>query len=149
MNRVWTPRVTVAAVIERDSRFLLVEESTVEGIVYNQPAGHLEDNEGLLDAVIREVREETAWGFDPKGLVGVYRWRMPDTGRTYVRFCFHGGCSNYLPEQPLDEGILGIRWLNRDELANFGRLRSPMVLTCIDDYLNGKSCPLALIQDIQ
>jgi 8-oxo-dGTP pyrophosphatase MutT (NUDIX family) len=149
MDKTWTPCVTVAAVIQRDDRFLLVEEYTDEGIVYNQPAGHLEDDESLLHAVVREVREETAWGFDPKGLVGVYRWRMPDAGRTYLRFCFHGRCSDFRPKQPLDTGILGIRWLNREELKREGRLRSPMVLTCIDDYLTGKSCPLTLIQDIQ
>ena len=148
MSSIWTPRVTVAAVIERESRFLLVEEETEEGIVFNQPAGHLEDGESLFDAVAREVREETGWGFEPEGVVGVYRWRMPDTGRTYLRFCFHGGCSDHRPEQPLDAGILGARWLSRDELERESRLRSPMVLTCIDDFLAGHSYPPALIQDI-
>jgi len=148
MNTVWTPRVTVAAVVEQDGRFLLVEEETTEGTVFNQPAGHLEPGEGLLEAVIREVREETAWGFEPQGLVGVYRWPMPDGERTYLRFCFHGNCTDHRPQQALDAGILGTRWLSRRELEREGRLRSPMVLRCIDDYLAGHSYPLGLIRDI-
>lgn len=148
MDTIWTPRVTVAAVIERESRFLLVEEETEDGIVFNQPAGHLEAGEGLLDAVVREVREETARGFEPQGVVGVYRWRMPDSGRTYLRFCFHGGCSERRPDQRLDAGILGARWLDREELVREGRQRSPMVLRCIDDFLAGRSFPLGLIQDL-
>jgi ADP-ribose pyrophosphatase YjhB (NUDIX family) len=148
MTSVWTPRVTVAAVIEREGRFLMVEEETDEGAVFNQPAGHLEQGEGLQEAVIREIREETAWGFEPVGLVGVYRWPMPDGGRTYLRFCFYGDCSDQRPERPLDTGILGTRWLTRKELEREERLRSPMVLHCIDDYLAGRSYPLELIRDI-
>jgi len=126
----------------------MVEESTDEGVVFNQPAGHLEDGESLLEAVVREAREETAWTFNPRGLVGIYRWPVADGGGTYLRFCFHGGCSNQRPEQPLDEGILGTRWLGREELVREGRLRSPLVLRCIDDYIAGHSHPLGLIQDI-
>ncbi len=146
MSNIWTPRVTVAAVIAREGRFLLVEEQTEDGIVFNQPAGHLEDGESLLDAVVREVREETGWSFQPDGVVGVYRWRMADTGRTYLRFCFHGNCSDHRPEQPLDAGILGTRWLSVEELQREGRLRSPMVLNCIDDFLAGHTHPLSLLQ---
>ena len=149
MNTVWTPRVTVAAVIEREGRFLLVEESTEEGVVFNQPAGHLEDGEGLLQAVIREVQEETAREFTPAGVVGVYRWPMPGDDRTYLRVCFHGSCSKRNPDRPLDTDILGTRWLEREELERERRLRSPMVLRCIDDYLAGHSHPLELLRDIR
>ncbi len=145
---VWTPRVTVAAVIERDGKYLLVEETTDQGMVFNQPAGHLEDDESLSDAVKREVREETAWRFEPAGLVGVYRWRIPDTDSTYLRFCFYGGCSDHHHGQHLDEGILGTHWMSREELAGCGRLRSPLVLTCLDDYLAGRRHPLELITDL-
>jgi ADP-ribose pyrophosphatase YjhB (NUDIX family) len=147
-QEVWTPRVTVAAIVEHGGRFLMVEEATEDGIVLNQPAGHLEDAEGLMDAVMREVREETGRNFRPEGLVGVYRWRVPDTGRTYLRFCFHGACSEPLPDQSLDEDILGTRWLSRADLSGSGRLRSPMVLTCVDDYLAGRSFPLHLLRDL-
>ncbi len=147
-SSVWTPRVTVAAVIERDGKYLLVEETTDGGMVFNQPAGHLEDDESLSDAVKREVREETAWRFEPAGLVGVYRWRIPDTGSTYLRFCFYGGCSDHNHGQNLDEGILGTYWMSREELAGCGRLRSPLVLTCLDDYLAGRRHPLELITDL-
>jgi ADP-ribose pyrophosphatase YjhB (NUDIX family) len=145
--RIWTPRVTVAAVIPRENRFLLVQETTAEGIVFNQPAGHLEDGERLVEAAVRETREETGWHFEPAGLVGVYRWRMPDGGRTYLRFCFHGACRDHRPDLPLDGGIRGTRWLSRKELARDGRLRSPLVLACIDDWLVGKSVPLDLLRD--
>lgn len=145
---VWTPRVTVAAVIERHDQFLLVREQTPDGAVYNQPAGHLEDGESLLQAVVREVREETAWHFEPNGLVGVYRWRMPDTGRTYLRFCFHGSCSDHRPEQPLDADILGTKWMDLDAIAACGRLRSPLVLSCLDDYLAGRRFPLEMLKDL-
>ena len=147
-NRIWAPRVTVAALVENEGRFLLVEEHTAQGIVLNQPAGHLEDGENLLDAVVRETREETAWGFEPVGLVGIYRWRVPHDGRTYLRFCFHGYCTDHAAEQALDEGILGVRWMTREELVLDGRLRSPMVLTCLDHCLAGRSYPLDLLQDL-
>jgi len=145
---VWTPRVTVAAVIERDGRFLMVEENTDDGVVFNQPAGHLEDGEGLSQAVVREVLEETARAFTPRGIIGVYRWRMAQGGRTYLRVCFHGDCAEPDPARSLDNGIVGTRWMGRRELADCGRLRSPLVLACIDDYLTGRSAPLHLLRDI-
>jgi ADP-ribose pyrophosphatase YjhB (NUDIX family) len=146
----WTPRTTVAAIIEQEGRFLMVEERPGDGpTVLNQPAGHLEENEGLIDAVIRETREETAWGMRPEGLVGIYRWQVPPGGLTYLRFCFHGSCLDHAPEQPLDEGILGTHWMSREEIAAQGeRLRSPMVLRCIDDYLAGNHTPLDLLHDL-
>ncbi|MES9885371.1 MAG: NUDIX hydrolase [Candidatus Sedimenticola sp. 6PFRAG1] len=146
----WFPRTTVAAVIEKEGRFLTVEETTRNGlVVFNQPAGHLDQGESLIDAVVRETREETAWLMEPAGLVGIYRWQVPPSGDTYVRFCFHGKCSDHQPDQPLDDGIIRAVWLSREELAAKGdRLRSPMVLRCIDDYLKGNTYPLSLFNDL-
>ena len=146
----WAAYTTVAAVIEDAGRFLVVEERAENGQpVYNQPAGHLEEGETLLDAVIRETREETAWGFLPKGLVGIYRWQVPTNGNTYLRFCFHGNCVDHQPEQALDRDILRIHWLTRQALESQPeRLRSPMVLRCIDHYLAGSSHPLDMLHEL-
>jgi ADP-ribose pyrophosphatase YjhB (NUDIX family) len=147
---IWTPHTTVASIIERSGRFLMVEELSRDGKrVFNQPAGHLEEAESLLAAVIRETREETRWGFTPQSLVGIYRWQVPPAEATYLRFCFHGNGHDHQPELPLDDGILRAVWLSREELAaNPQRLRSPMVLRCIDDYLAGCRYPLELLSDL-
>lgn len=128
----------------------MVEELDRDGnLVLNQPAGHLEEAESLADAVIRETREETAWGFLPEYLVGIYRWQVPPDGATYLRFCFYGNCFDHQPDLPLDEGIQRAIWLSYDELtANPSRLRSPLVLRCIDDYLAGCRYPLELLHDL-
>ena len=146
---VWKPHVTVATVAERDHRFLLVEErSTSGGLVLNQPAGHLEEGETLTHAVIRETLEESAWHFDPQGLVGLYRWTTP-RGRTYLRATFYGTLRDHQPDQPLDDGIHRTLWLTREEIAaQSSRLRSPMVLRCVDDYLAGHRYPLTLLRDL-
>ncbi len=146
----WSAHTTVAALVERDGHYLMVEETTRAGLhVFNQPAGHLEPGESLLQAVIRETREETAWGFTPEGLVGIYRWQVPPDGPTYLRFCFYGHCQDHRPSQPLDDGILRALWLTREELTAAPlRLRSPMVLRCIDDYLAGARHPLTLLHDL-
>jgi 8-oxo-dGTP pyrophosphatase MutT (NUDIX family) len=139
------PEITVAAVTETDGRFLLVEERIERRIVLNQPAGHVEPGETLLEALVREVREETAWGFTASDLLGVYLWRHPGTGRTTQRFAFTGSVSDRT-DQPLDEGILGTRWLTRAELkARESQLRSPLVLRCVEDYLGGRRQPLAAV----
>jgi len=138
------PEITVAAVTEQDGRFLVVEERIDRRRVINQPAGHVEPGETLLEAVVREVREETAWLFMAKELIGVYLWRRPDTGRTTKRFTFAGAVTDHRPEQALDDGIITTHWLTRAELK--GRepeLRSPLVLRCIEDYLAGRRQPLA------
>ncbi len=129
----------------------MVEELDGDGkTVFNQPAGHLEEAESLLDAVVRETREETGWGFTPQTLIGIYRWQVRPAEATYLRFCFHGSCYDHRPEQPLDNGILRAVWLSRDDLAaNPKQLRSPMVLRCIDDYLAGCRYPLELINDLE
>jgi 8-oxo-dGTP pyrophosphatase MutT (NUDIX family) len=139
---VWKPDVTVAAVIERDSRFLLVEERIRGRLVFNQPAGHLEDGESLLEAVVREAVEETAWTFLPQSLLGVYLWRSP-RGHTTLRFAFHGSVREFDSRRTLDPPIVATHWLTRDEiLARAAALRSPLVLRCIDDYLRGVRLPL-------
>jgi 8-oxo-dGTP pyrophosphatase MutT (NUDIX family) len=147
----WKPNVTVAAVIEREGRFLLVEERDGDSgrIVINQPAGHLDEGEGLIEAAVRETREETAWTFRPEALVGIYRWRSPNNGITYLRFAFCGSALGHDPEQTLDDGILHAVWRTPEELrADADRLRSPMVLRCIDDYLAGRRFPLDQIINI-
>ena len=137
------PDVTVAAIAEKDGRFLLVEERIRDRLVLNQPAGHVEPNETLLEAVIREAREETAWRFAPLALLGAYRWRRTPASRETLRFAFIGEVSRQDRTQPLDRGIVRTHWLTRDELAQRERrLRSPLVLRCIDDYLAGIRQPL-------
>lgn len=145
---LWKPHVTVAAVVERSGQFLVVEEFAAEQLVYNQPAGHLDEGESLIAAAVRETREETAWSFTPEALVGIYRWRNPDSNSTYLRVCFTGDCANHDPNQRLDTGIVRAVWLSRAELSASGRLRSPLVLRCIDDYLAGVRYPLDLLSDL-
>lgn len=138
------PEITVAAVTEADGRFLVVEERIDRRLVINQPAGHVEPGETLLQAVIREVREETAWLFTASELVGVYLWRHPHTGRTTKRFAFTGGVTDHRDGQQLDEGIVGTHWLTVAELkGREPQLRSPLVLRCVEDYLAGRRQPLA------
>lgn len=144
----WKPNVTVAAVAEKDGRFLLVEEEADNAIVFNQPAGHLEKNESFITAIKREVLEETAWNFEPESLVGVYLYPSPRVDVVYLRFCFYGKCINRHPGKPLDEGILRTVWMSREEIAAISdKLRSPMVLHCIDDHLAGRHYPLQLLHD--
>lgn len=143
---VWKPNVTVAAVVQRDGRFLLVEEEVDGGLCFNQPAGHLERGESLVDAVVREALEETAYDFRPTHLVGIYNWRHPEKDVTYLRFAFGGELRGYHPERRLDDGIVAARWLTLDEArACSGRHRSPLILRCIEDCLAGKRYPLELI----
>ncbi|MDE2052987.1 MAG: NUDIX hydrolase [Gammaproteobacteria bacterium] len=138
------PEITVAAVTRADGRFLVVEERIDRRLVINQPAGHVEPGETLLEAVVREVREETAWLFTASELVGVYLWRHPGTGRTTKRFAFSGAVSDHREGQQLDEGIVGTHWLTPDELkAREPQLRSPLVLRCVEDYLAGRRQPVA------
>ena len=134
---------------QRGERFLLVEEQTPEGIRFNQPAGHLDTGESLLQAVVRETQEETAWHFVPDALVGVYRWQRAPQATTFLRFCFCGECTSQETDQPLDTGIVRSVWLTKDEImARRDRLRSPLVLRCLDDYLAGCRFPLILLRDL-
>lgn len=144
----WKPSVTVAAVIERDGRFLLIEEEQEGGgdPVYNQPAGHWERDETLVQACAREVLEESAHRFEPKQLVGVYRWRRPQGDLTYLRFAFCGEILGVEQGRALDEGIVRAVWLTPEEIrALASRHRSPLVWHCVADYLAGKRYPLELI----
>lgn len=145
---IWTPRVTVAAVVEQNNKFLFVEELIKGERVMNQPAGHLEAGEDLQSAVIREVREETGREFTPSALVGIYLWPMPGSERSYLRFCFTGTVSERHPAQRLDEDILGTCWLEHAALQVHSRLRSPMVLQCVQDYLTKPHTPLDLLRDL-
>jgi len=141
----WLPRLTVATIIERDGRFLLVEEyADGEELVYNQPAGHLDAHETLAAAAIRETLEETAWEVQLDAIVGVYYWTHPK-GHTFIRTCFAGAALRHHPNQPLDYGIQRAVWLTYEEVvAREPKLRSPMVLRCLDDYRAGKRYALGL-----
>ena len=146
---VWKPDVTVAAIIERDGRFLLVEERIRGRLVLNQPAGHLEDGESLLQAVARETLEETAWTFAPAALVGIYLWRSP-RAHTTLRFAFTGSVSDFDAARVLDPPVQATHWLTRAQiLQRREQLRTVLVTRCIDDYLAGRRLPLdALANDL-
>lgn len=142
--------VTVAAIIERDNKYLMVEETSGGRLVFNQPAGHLEPQESLVDAAIREVQEEAARTFHPEYLIGVYSWVHPRKGHTIIRFTYSGSCSDFDPEQKLDQGIERAIWLPYEALAGMeSRLRSPMVMRCIEDYRGNKRYPVDIIQDLE
>lgn len=142
------PAVTVASVVERGGRFLLVEEETSVGRRLNQPAGHLERQETLPAAAARETLEETGWAVVPTALVGIYRWDAPDNGATYLRFAFVAEARRYDPARALDTGIVRALWLTYDELvARRREHRTPLVLRCIDDYRAGQRLPLDLVID--
>ena len=139
---------TVAAVAERDGRFLLVQERAARRVVLNQPAGHLEDGESLIEAVIRETREETAREFVPQSLIGLYLWRGSGA-RTILRIAFAGTVGERDPSAALDRAILCTLWLGRPEvMARAAEHRSPLVLRCIDDYLAGTRHPLTMLQQL-
>jgi ADP-ribose pyrophosphatase YjhB (NUDIX family) len=144
---VWKPHVTVAGIIERDGRFLLVEEHTSSGLQFNQPAGHLEENETLLEAVKREVYEESAWQFEPESLVSIQLWRKKPRSPSFLRLSFAGQCHSHNPDQPLDEGIVATHWLTPEEIRlQQQRLRSPLVLIAVEEYLSGQRYPLELLK---
>jgi ADP-ribose pyrophosphatase YjhB (NUDIX family) len=147
MSEIWTPHLTVAAVIEQQGKFLLVEEAPNGEPVFNQPAGHVEENESIIDALLREVREEVCRHITPEALCGVYRWRSPQNGVTYLRAAFCGAISELDPQLQRDGDIIGDRWLSREEL-NHCALRSPLVLRCLDDYLAGRRLPLDLVTEL-
>ena len=139
---VWKPSVTVAAVIERDGKFLLVEEMIDGRKVINQPAGHLDPGESLAAACSREVLEETAHRFEPTGLVGVYRWHYAAKDVTFLRFCFKGRVLGVEQGRKLDKEIIGLHWLTLEQLKASAARRSPLVLRCVEDYLAGHNYPL-------
>ena len=145
-DAIWKPHATVAALCENQGRFLLVQEQVNGDIVFNQPAGHLEQGESLIEAVIRETREETQYEFTPTGLLGIYRF-MPDDAEdlTYLRFLFCGRVGKQLNGQ-LDDGIIAAEWMSYEQIKSCqARHRSPMVMQCIDDYLDKTPCSLDLL----
>ncbi|HTH77583.1 MAG TPA: NUDIX hydrolase [Ramlibacter sp.] len=146
----WTPRVTVAAVIERDGKFLLIEEETALGLKLNNPAGHLEPGETPAQGCAREVLEEAAYDFTPTAVLGIYfaRSRKNSTGedQTYLRLAFCGDLGAHHPGRPLDEGIVRTVWMTADEVrATKDRHRSPLVLKCIEDYIAGVRLPMSAV----
>ncbi|HTQ77298.1 MAG TPA: NUDIX hydrolase [Burkholderiales bacterium] len=143
---VWRPSVTVAAILERDGRFLFVEEEQDGRRVLNQPAGHLDPGESLVHACAREVMEETAHVFAPEGLVGIYRWRYAAKDVTFLRFCFFGDILGVEEGRKLDSEIVALHWLNIQELKRrSAQHRSPLVQQCVDDYLAGRRFPLEVL----
>jgi len=143
---VWKPpSVTVAAIVERDGRFLFVEEVQDGRRVLNQPAGHLDPGESLIAACRREVMEETAHRFEPTGLTGIYRWYYAPADVTFLRFCFLGKILS-VEKTELDKEILALHWLTPEELkAKAPMHRSPLVQQCLDDHLAGKNFPLEVL----
>ncbi|MDW3711497.1 MULTISPECIES: NUDIX hydrolase [unclassified Pseudomonas] len=144
----FTPHVTVATLVEDQGRFLMVEEISDGRAVLNQPAGHLEADESLIQAALRETLEETGWEVELTAVTGIYLYTAPSNGVTYQRVCFAARPLRHCPERELDTGIIGPRWLTRDELlAHREQWRSPLIIRCIDDYLAGERFPLSLIRD--
>ncbi|HEX9810971.1 MAG TPA: NUDIX hydrolase [Burkholderiales bacterium] len=146
---VWKPNVTVAAVVERDGRFLFVEERAEGALVLNQPAGHLDKGETLAQAMVRETLEETGWHVVPEAVLGVYRWCHPKKDITYLRFTFVARALREQPNYALDKGIVRALWLTAEETrCERARHRSPQVQRCVDDYLAGRRFPLDLLSDL-
>lgn len=145
-----TIRVTTAAIIEADGKFLIVEEiDPIKGRVYNQPAGHVEKHESILEAVVREVQEETGYIFQPESLIGIYHLHANDHDATYLRFCFSGSIVSQSSESNLDPDILAVHWFSHEQIRHCrAQHRSSLVLTAIDDYLQGKRYPLAMLNYI-
>lgn len=151
-GRFWQPDVTVATVVVRDGRLLLVEERVGGALVLNQPAGHLEPDESLADAALRETREETGWEVRLTAFVGAYQWKANDApggGRHYLRFAFAAEPVRHDPHATLDDGIVRALWMTPDELQGAGaRHRSPLVWQAASDFLGGRRYPLAVAQQI-
>ncbi len=144
----WQAHVTVATIIEDQGKFLFVEELKGGKAVLNQPAGHLDPNESLQRAAVRETLEETGWDVELTSVVGIYLYTAPSNGVTYQRICFAAKPLHHHGDYQLDDGIIGPLWLTRDELiAQRERWRSELVLRCVDDYLQGERFSLDLLRD--
>ncbi|HKT32736.1 MAG TPA: NUDIX hydrolase [Gammaproteobacteria bacterium] len=145
----WSPHVTVAAIAEQNKHFLVVEENVRGRLVLNNPAGHLEAGESFTAAVRRETMEETGWEFEPDAITGIYLWTNVAIHTTFLRITFCGRCIRQHADHALDTGIVAPRWMTRAELgASSVQLRSPLVLRCIDDYLDGRRFPLNLLASL-
>ena len=144
---IWTPHATVAVVVEQEGRYLLVKESSHGDTVYNQPAGHVEENESIFDAATREALEESGWEVELKSIIGLYTYKAPSNGVTYYRICFEAVAVKKVTDI-LDSDIISAHWLTYDEvIALRDQLRSPLVKTCIDDFRNNQRYPLSLIYE--
>lgn len=143
----WKPHVTVASIVEQDGRFLMVEENVRGKTLINQPAGHLEEGESLIEAAVREAEEETGWRVRPTDVVGIYQWRDPDLDDSVMRVCFAARPEGEIENATLDDGIIRPLWMRPEELQRLnGRLRSPLVLESLNDYLAGKRTALDLLR---
>jgi 8-oxo-dGTP pyrophosphatase MutT (NUDIX family) len=153
-GQFWQPDVTVACVVVRDGRLLVVEEQVRGQVVLNQPAGHLEPDESLLDAARRETLEETGWHVEPSAFIGAYQWKSPDLsagepGRHYLRMAFAADPVSHEADRQLDEGILQALWLSPAQLqAEAARHRSPLVWRVVEDYLGGRRFPLDCLNQL-
>lgn len=148
-NEVWRPHVTVATIVANGDRFLMVEEEVLGRLVYNQPAGHLDEGESLATAAARETLEETGWTVKLDFLVGAHQWRSHEHGEEVLRFTFAASAVSHDAARELDVGITRALWLTRPEIAALGdRLRSPMVLRSIDAWLAGQRLPLDTLESL-
>lgn len=144
----WTPHITVATIVEQDGKLLCVEEFSSGRKVINQPAGHVERGESILQAAVRETLEETGYHVEPSHVVAIQRWHKPHSHHTYFRFVIAAQVIQYDPKQILDDGIIRPLWLSRDDITkNTIKLRSPLVYKTIDSYLAGERYPLSLLKD--
>ncbi|SOD42633.1 NUDIX hydrolase [Nitrosovibrio sp. Nv4] len=143
---IWKPNVTVAAVVEKGGQYLLVEEQTSSGILFNQPAGHLEPGESIISAAIRETLEETGYTFVPQSVLGIYHWHSLAENVTFIRFAFTGSVVDHDPDRALDTGIVRAGWFGVEEIRQMTYChRSPLVMRCIEDHLAGKHYSLEIL----
>lgn len=149
----WTPHATVATIVEKEGKYLLVEENRLinsqgdYGVVYNQPAGHVDQGESIMAAAIRETLEETRWQVKLTHLVGIYIFTAPANGITYHRYCFAAEAIKHQAASELDDGILDAKWFSWEDIQQLNNLRSPLVKRCIEDHIKGKRYPLDLIYE--
>ncbi len=145
----WNPHVTVATVVSREEQFLCVKEHSRKGEVINQPAGHWEKGETLIEAAQRETLEETGWHVSISHLISVYQWQHPEKDETFLRFCFAANCLEHEPTRELDPAIISVCWLSYKQLLDARPAwRSPMVLRCIDDFISGRNHSLDLFESV-
>lgn len=145
----WSPHVVLASVIEQHGKFLLVEEYAGDRLVLNQPAGHWEEGETLIEGARREALEETGWEIEPESVLGLYHYQPPELDYCFLRIAFAARAVRHHPQRTLDSGILRAVWMTREDIEQQReRHRSPMLMRCIDDYLAGRRYPLSMLQDL-
>lgn len=145
---IWTPRTTVAVIVKQNDQYLMVEELIDGKLTLNQPAGHLESNESLIEAAERETLEETAWHVELTSLVGIYRWQHHASETTYIRYCFTAQPKYFDSSLSLDPDIEQAVWLSHNQImSRKQQVRSPLVLDCLADYISGQYYPLTLLKN--